>query len=66
VTSSSRLRSTRSASDPAQVESRRTGTNWQKLRTPSRKAECVSRKIRIDAARFWNQVPLADAALPAK
>jgi hypothetical protein len=36
------------------------------LRTPSRKAECVSRKIRIDAARFWNQVPLADAALPAK
>jgi hypothetical protein len=26
----------------------------------------VSRKTRIDAARFWNQVPLAEAALPTK
>jgi hypothetical protein len=36
------------------------------LRTPSRNAECVSRKTRIDAARFWNQVPLAEVALPTK
>jgi hypothetical protein len=38
----------------------------QKLRTPSRKAECVSRKTSSDAARFWNHVPLAELALPAK
>jgi len=36
------------------------------LSTPRRNGECVSRKTRIDAARFWNQVPLADAALPTK
>jgi hypothetical protein len=38
----------------------------QKLRTPSRNAECVSRYTSSDAARFWNQVPLAELALPAK
>jgi hypothetical protein len=26
----------------------------------------VSRKTRIEAARFWNHVPLADAAFPRK
>ena len=42
------------------------GRNWQKLRTPSRNAEPVSRKTSSDAARFWNQVPLAESALPTK
>jgi hypothetical protein len=40
--------------------------NCAKLSTPSRSAECVWRKTSRDAARFWNQVPLADAAFPAK
>jgi hypothetical protein len=44
--------------------------NWPKLRTPSRNVACAPpparRKTRIEAARFWNHVPLADAALPAK
>jgi hypothetical protein len=66
VASSSLLRSSRSAIEPAHGESTSTGTNWQKLRTPSRNAECVSRKTTIDAARFWNHVPLADDALPTK
>jgi hypothetical protein len=60
------LRSIRSARLPAHGESSRTGTNWQKFRTPRRKGEWVSRKTTIDAARFWNHVPLADAALPTK
>jgi glycine/D-amino acid oxidase-like deaminating enzyme len=60
------LRSTRSARLPAHGASARTGKNWQKLRTPRRNGECVRRKTRIDAARFWNQVPLAEAALPTK
>jgi hypothetical protein len=43
VTSSSRLRSKRSAALPAHGASSSTGTKLQKLRTPSRNAECVSR-----------------------
>src|SRR3954469_25474546 len=66
VASSSLRRSTRSARPPAHGDRTSTGTNWQKLRTPRRNGECVRRKTRIDAARFWNHVPLADAALPAK
>jgi hypothetical protein len=44
----------------------RIGRNWEKLRTPSRNAECVSRYTSSEAARFRNQVPLADAVLPRK
>jgi hypothetical protein len=40
--------------------------NYAKLSTPSSSAECVCRKMSSDAARFWNQVPLAESALPAK
>jgi hypothetical protein len=36
------------------------------LSTPRRNGEWVSRKTRIDAARFWNHVPLADVAFPTK
>jgi len=42
------------------------GANWENVRTPSRSSDPVSRKTRIAAARFWNQVPLADRALPKK
>ena len=59
-------RSNRSAHDPAQGASSSTGANWQNASTPSRNAEWVSRKTRIEPARFWNHVPLAEAALPAK
>src|SRR5690242_11981900 len=40
--------------------------NCEKLRTPSRNAECVCRKMSSAAARFWNQVPLAESAFPTK
>jgi len=43
VTSSSRFRSNRSAALPAHGASSSTGMKLQKLRTPSRKAECVRR-----------------------
>ena len=43
VTSSKRLRSKRSAALPAHGASSSTGTKLQKLRTPRRNAECVSR-----------------------
>jgi hypothetical protein len=42
------------------------GANCVNVRTPSRSSEPVSRKTRIAAARFWNQVPLADRAFPKK
>jgi hypothetical protein len=42
------------------------GANCAKLRTPRRRAECVSRKMRMAPARFWNHVPLAESALPTK
>jgi hypothetical protein len=51
---------------PVHGASTSTGTKFEKLRTPSSSAECVSRQIRSADARFWNQVPLADAALPTK
>jgi hypothetical protein len=66
VVTSRRRRSKRSAALPAHGASTSTGTKLPKLSTPSRNGECVSRKTRIDAARFWNHVPLADAALPTK
>jgi hypothetical protein len=40
--------------------------NSQKFSTPSTKAECVCRYTSSEAARFWNEVPLAEKALPAK
>src|SRR5205809_632325 len=63
VTITTRRRSNRSAAAPAQGASTRTGTKLQKLRTPSRNAECVSRYTSSAEARFWNHVPLAEVAL---
>jgi hypothetical protein len=40
--------------------------NCEKFSTPSRSAECVCRYTSREAARFWNQVPLAERALPTK
>jgi hypothetical protein len=42
------------------------GAKYENVRTPSRSSEPVSRKTRMAAARFWNHVPLAERALPAK
>jgi hypothetical protein len=66
VTRRSRRRSKRSAALPVQGARKSVGANWTKLSTPRRSAECVSRKTRIAAARFWNHVPLAESALPTK
>ena len=40
--------------------------NCEKLSTPSRSSECVCRYTSSAAARFWNQVPLAESAFPKK
>jgi hypothetical protein len=66
LTRSSRRRSKRSAALPVQGARTSIGANCAKLRTPSRRAECVSRKMRMAPARFWNHVPLAESALPTK
>jgi hypothetical protein len=66
LTSSRRRRSKRSAALPVHGARRSIGANCAKLRTPSRSAECVSRKTRMAPARFWNHVPLAERALPTK
>jgi hypothetical protein len=61
-----RRRSKRSATVPAQGASRSVGAKYENVRTPSSSSDPVRRKTRIAAARFWNHVPLADSAFPAK
>jgi hypothetical protein len=66
LTSSSVRRFQRSDVLPAHGARTRIGMNCAKFRTPSRSAECVCRYTSSAAARFWNQVPLAESALPKK
>src|SRR5439155_8469088 len=66
VTRTSRLRSKRSAALPPHGASRRTGTKFANCSTPSKNGEWVRSNTKSEAARFWNHVPLADAAFPTK
>jgi hypothetical protein len=63
---STRRRSKRSATVPDHGARSSVGAKYEKVRTPSSSSDPVRRKTRIAAARFWNYVPLAESALPAK
>jgi hypothetical protein len=65
-TKTSLRRSKRSAALPDHGARSRIGTKVANCRTPRRNGECVCRYTNRDAARFWNQVPLADDAFPTK